>query len=137
MLTRGIRNCNPGNIRRGDNWDGLVENGKEKDSSFCVFQSPQYGIRALTKILLNYEKRYGINTVKGIINRYAPSSENDTESYIKHVCEVLGVGEEDSLNLYDKNILLTLIKAIIKHENGVQPYQDSVILAGMYMAGVC
>lgn len=53
---RGIRNNNPGNIRWGENWQGLKKDGKERDSSFCVFESPEYGIRALAKILINYKK---------------------------------------------------------------------------------
>ena len=42
MPARGIRNNNPGNIRKGEKWKGLSP--IQNDSSFCVFKSPEYGI---------------------------------------------------------------------------------------------
>ena len=71
---RGIRNNNPGNIRWGSAWQGLKVDGKEQDKDFCVFIAPEYGIRAMCKILLNYSRLYKINTVAGIIHRWAPPS---------------------------------------------------------------
>ena len=62
MVARGIRNNNPGNIRHGEKWEGLSD--KQTDSSFCIFVSPEYGIRALAKVLLTYYKKYQLNTVK-------------------------------------------------------------------------
>ena len=65
---RGIRNNNPGNIRWGDNWKGLVPEDKRTDRSFCQFIDVKYGIRAIARILLNYRNREGMKRVgnKGI-----------------------------------------------------------------------
>lgn len=52
MTARGIRNNNPGNIRLGGGWAGLVEN--QSDEIFCVFADMQHGIRALIKLLMAY-----------------------------------------------------------------------------------
>lgn len=134
-ITRGIRNCNPGNIRHGDNWDGLHPYSRHLDKSFCVFISDKFGIRALTKILIRYGK-LEFNTVEKIINRYAPSNENDSESYIRSVCQRMGVDKNKVLNLNDSAVLLPLIKAIIHHENGNCPYSDEIIKLGITMAGV-
>ena len=134
MTARGIRNNNPGNIRHGDAWQGLAE--QQTDSSFCVFRSPEYGIRALAKVLLNYEKKYGLNTVRKVISRYAPSMENDTESYIKSVAGQLGVDADEPITVRDKATLLVLVKAIIRHENGEQPYSNEILIKGLEMAGV-
>ena len=41
MTTRGIRNHNPGNIRHGEQWQGLAK--EQTDPSFCVFISNEYG----------------------------------------------------------------------------------------------
>lgn len=131
---RGIRNNNPGNIRHGDAWQGLAE--PQTDSSFCVFRSPEYGIRALAKVLLNYEKKYGLNTVRKIVSRYAPENENDTESYIKSVAGQLGVDTDEPITVRDKATLLVLVKAIIRHENGEQPYSNEILIKGLEMAGV-
>ena len=109
-LPRGIRNNNPGNIRWGSNWTGLDSKGKKKDSSFCVFVAPEWGIRALTKLILNYDRIYNVNTVEGIITRYAPSNENDTEAYIAHVCKVGGFEKDEELNVTDKDVMISLLK---------------------------
>nr|DAI59749.1 MAG TPA: virion protein [Caudoviricetes sp.] len=134
MAARGIRNNNPGNIRHGDKWQGL--SAEQTDSEFCVFSQPEYGIRALCRILRTYQRKYGLRDVHSIINRFAPLVENDTESYIKSVCLKLDVTPETLIDLEEKGIMLNLLKAIIRHENGEQPYSDEVLLQGIEMAGV-
>ena len=134
MSARGIRNNNPGNIRKGEKWKGLSEH--QTDSSFCIFVSPEYGIRALVKILLTYYKKYQLNTVKKIISRYAPPNENETESYIKSVANQLGVASDEVIDLSSVAVLVVLLRAIIRHENGEQPYSDEQILKGIHLAGV-
>jgi hypothetical protein len=130
MTPRGIRNNNPGNIRHGAKWQGLAEVQKDKD--FCTFKSPEYGIRALARVLKTYKSRYGLNTVEGIINRYAPQNENDTSAYIKHIVKELDISPSDEIELTDDE-LIVLIKAIIKHENGTQPYSTDVIRDGILL----
>lgn len=134
MVARGIRNNNPGNIRHGEKWQGLSD--KQTDSSFCIFKTPEYGIRAMAKILLNYQKKYGLKTIKQIISRWAPPNENNTQSYIKSVSLAVSVDPEEEISLNNKNIMMSLIKAIIKHENGEQPYSEQQILNGINLAGV-
>lgn len=134
MVARGIRNNNPGNIRHGEKWEGLSD--KQTDSSFCIFVSPEYGIRALAKVLQTYYKKYQLNTVKKIISRYAPPNENETESYIKSVANQLGVASDEVIDLSSVAVLAVLLRAIIRHENGEQPYSDEQILKGIYLAGV-
>jgi len=127
---RGIRNNNPGNIRHGDQWVGLAT--EQEDPSFCSFIKPEYGIRAMGKILVNYQRRYGINTVRGIINRWAPPVENDTDAYVVHVADVVGVDPDEKVVVAD--VLAKLIPVIIKHENGQMPYSDEQIAKGIEMA---
>ncbi len=87
QIPRGIRNHNPGNIRWQDEWLGLKKDGKQQDPSFCVFISPVCGIRALAKVLKNYQRLYGLNTPRKIISRYAPPNENQTLAYINSVAK--------------------------------------------------
>ncbi len=125
FMTRGERNNNPGNIRKnGIAWDGAI-NGD--DNAFITFASSFFGIRALAKILITYYKKYGLNTIAGIINRYAPSSENFTANYINFVSGYLNVGKHQMLNLSDNDVLAGLIKAIIKFENGRNIYDTDKI----------
>ncbi len=125
MPSRGIRNNNPGNIRKGDNWLGL--SAHQNDSSFCVFKSAEYGVRALVIVLRNYQKEYGLNTVRKIIRRYAPLTENDTDAYVDSVARALGVRPSRIIDLRDAEVMLKLVKAIIYHENGSQPYEDEML----------
>src|SRR3569623_1819955 len=81
--TRGRRNNIPGIIRKtATDWRGEVVGS---DSAFETFATPEAGIRALAVLLRNYQRKYGLRTVRAIITRYAPPSENNTESYVSAV----------------------------------------------------
>ena len=129
MTSRGIRNDNPGNIRLGTAWEGM--SAMQTDPYFVQFISPEYGIRAIAKIMLTYAED-GIDTVSGIINRWAPPSENDTGAYVEAVAEQCSVTPNMAIDV--KSIMPALVKAIIYHENGEQPYTDEQINAGIAMA---
>lgn len=125
MIPRGIRNNNPCNIRRSQTvWQGQVAG---VDPDFVTFDTPLHGIRAGAKILWNYHRLYGLQTIAEIVSRWAPSSENDTASYIAAVAHAMGVAANDNLNLLSGTILAQLIAAIIAHENGQQPYPFAMI----------
>lgn len=84
MSTRGIRNNNPANIRRGCNWKGLAK--KQTDREFCQFTTMTWGVRALLVTLRTYVVKYRLHTVREIITRWAPPSDgNNTEKYIEYV----------------------------------------------------
>lgn len=116
-LPRGIRNNNPGNIRWGSKWQGLIPEQERTDQSFCQFVDPVYGIRAIVKVMFSYRDKYGLNTIETIINRYAPPIENNTQGYIQRVCTKLGVQLDEPIELTDK-VLYWIIKAICGVENG-------------------
>lgn len=130
VVPRGIRNNNPGNIRRdGTPWQGL--DLVQDDPDFCVFIAPEWGIRAIARILKKY-KLDGINTIAGAINRWAPPNENNTSAYITAVAMACGVGQSECVD-FDL-ILPAMSKAIIQHENGMQPYGDDIISLGISLA---
>lgn len=132
FIPRGIRNNNPGNIKKNNvDWDGL--SSEQTDDTFFTFTDAKWGIRALTKILLTYRHKYNLKNIYAIINRYAPDFENNTEAYQNFVSEKTGLGQlqeiEDSIKGY-----LPVVKAIILMENGEQPYSDEQIKEGMALA---
>jgi|TARA_E500000318_G_scaffold6795_1_gene6409 hypothetical protein len=132
FIPRGIRNNNPGNIKKNDvEWEGL--SAIQTDKTFFQFNDPIYGIRALTKILRTYRNSYNIKNIWGIINRYAPPSENDTESYKNFVKEKTGLNMLEEIEFTVEGYL-PVVKAIILMENGEQPYDDEIILQGMHLA---
>lgn len=130
IYPRGIRNNNPGNVRLGDPWQGLCS--LQQDKSFCQFSEAKYGIRCLCYLLrVSYFQRYALGTVQALITRWAPASENDTESYIQAVSTKLRVDPTDHINLRNDGTLSDLLMAVIQHENGSQPYTSDQILAGI------
>jgi len=121
-IPRGIRNSNPGNLRKShDVWQG--ETAVQSDPDFVTFQAPEWGLRAMAKVLLNYQ-RAGLDTVRKIIGRWAPTNENDTDAYVASVAMYVGVNEDARLDLTHPDLLVKLMKAIVRHENGQQPYTD-------------
>jgi hypothetical protein len=132
---RGIRNNNPGNIRWGDEWKGLVSKPQRTDKSFCQFTGPEYGIRAMVVILRNYQRKYALNTISGIIHRWAPPNENNTQAYIDSVARALGVEADQRIDVTDSRVMIPLLEAIIKHENGQQPYSFDVFVRAVDLAG--
>lgn len=86
--SRGIRNNNPLNIRRGEAWQGLSE--KQQDPSFCQFENEVYGIRAAIIIMRTYYYRYNLSTIEQVITRWAPPEDhNNTEAYINFVVRMM------------------------------------------------
>lgn len=132
MTTRGIRNNNPGNIRISDTpWHGKLI--ASKDPEFETFDAPVDGIRAMARILETYFDEYGLSTVTSIITRWAPPNENNTHAYIRAVCESTGF-EPDAVLTPDADTLGKLVPAIIRQENGEQPYSEPIIAAGVALA---
>lgn len=132
MPTKGIRLHNPGNIEQGQKWQGLSD--VQADPRFCSFTDAEYGIRALCKILLTYQKKYKLNTIEGMIHRYAPAHENPTAAYVSNVAKWSGIGAKVVVDLKNRETLAKVTKAIIRQENGVQPYTDDIILMGVDLA---
>ena len=89
-MSRGIRNCNPLNIRRSkDQWRGLLP--EQNDKSFFQFKAMEWGYRAAFRLLRTYRIAYHRTTVRTIIERWAPPNENATQAYIDRVCKEMDV----------------------------------------------
>ncbi|MEQ4694010.1 MULTISPECIES: hypothetical protein [Providencia] len=144
---KGIRNNNPGNLELGSPWQGLAK--QQKDKRFCTFVDPTFGIRALAVTLITYhDKRKAANgtridTVREIVERWAPSVENHTDNYIRFVSKSIGVTPDQNINLHDYNIMRPLVEAIIRQENGDGGlknlnswYSREVVDEGLRRAGV-
>ena len=122
-LPRGLRNNNPGNIRKtSDLWQGEVTGS---DKSFKTFVSMEYGYRAMFVLLRSYINK-GYDTIEKIINRYAPPSENTTSSYIKHVSERTGIAKNKKLRFSDSQSMKDIVAAISRSENGVKANLEEV-----------
>lgn len=120
-VPRGIRNNNPLNIRKGSNWQG--EREVQTDNTFEEFKSMQYGIRAGFKLIKRYMSGYNgltkpFDTIELIVRRWAPPTENATQSYIDHVARECGLSPKQHLSFYDKKVMCDIVSAMIHVECG-------------------
>lgn len=118
MEPRGIRNCNPGNIRiTKDRWQGLCP--AQTDGEFFQFTEMKWGYRALIRTLQNYRRKHGCQTIADFISRWAPRTENNTSGYITRVCREMQVPTSFVPYVDDKGTMCALAAAISQVENGI------------------
>lgn len=120
-VPRGIRNNNPLNIRKGNNWKG--ERPVQVDKAFEEFTSMTYGIRAGFIIIRKYMSGYNgltekFNTIEKIIRRWAPPTENATQKYIDQVAKESGISPRLKLSFSDKKSMCAIVSAMIHVECG-------------------
>lgn len=131
-ITRGIRNNNPCNIRKGgSSWLGEVNllNGKS-DESFCQFKNMVYGLRAAFKTLKTYREKYGTTTVSGIIQRWAPPADgNNTENYIKCVEKISGINRIWPIFDNESQLYIDVVEAMCWVESKYTPNKDDLLRA--------
>ena len=117
-MSRGLRNCNPGNIRQSKTrYKG--ERHPSRDSEFKEFESMAYGYRAMFVLLDTYSRRYGLCTIRQMLNRYAPPSENFTEGYIRFVSEKTGIAPDEIVNSRAARDMVPIVAAMSQIENGI------------------
>lgn len=142
MNPRGYRLHNPLNIERTTTiWQG--QSGTQTDTRFVSFDSPEHGIRAAARILQTYQERHGINTMRGVVERWAPPTENDTSAYIQAVAIWADLDPDEPISLADYDTVRRLLRAMTRMELGKPPegtpdawYSEDVWEKGLRMAGL-
>lgn len=119
---RGIRNNNPLNIRKGNNWKG--ERPNQTDPAFEEFESIEMGLRAGIKLIRNHisgwnGKRKPNCTIRRLISAWAPPNENKTEAYIRFVSSQTGILPADILHPNDRKKIVAIARAMVYMECGV------------------
>lgn len=116
-MSRGLRNCNPGNIRRSRvRYKGEILPSHDKE--FKQFCSMAYGYRAMFVLLDSYRSKYGLCTIRQMLNRYAPPSENFTEGYIRFVASRTGIAPDEIVNTRAARDMVPIVAAMSEIENG-------------------
>ena len=114
---RGLRNNNPGNIRLSKTqYKGEVPS---TDKSFKQFSAMEYGYRAMFCLLRYYQMTYHDDTIRKIVNRYAPPVENNTNAYVQHVCNLSGLQADERITAANERDMKAIVSAMSYHENGV------------------
>ncbi|QXB23790.1 hypothetical protein [Lelliottia amnigena] len=114
---------NPTNLR----WAEGYGTHNTKSGDFAVFPTLDEGVLASAKQLQIYGTR-GVNTVRDIANKWAPSNENDTAAYIRHVVKTTGINENEKLNLNDPVILAKLISAMASKEGAGSRVSEGAVI---------
>lgn len=121
-LPRGIRNNNPLNIVKGNSWKG--ERANQTDKRFEEFESMAMGLRAGFILLRNYiegtkTRPTKFNTIRKIVSRWAPPSENYTQRYIDNVCKWSGLLPDEVVRFRERKKMVAIVQAMAKMECGV------------------
>ena len=98
---------NPGNLRPPG-----------ESSGFQQFKTPEDGLSAMTNQLGIYGSKYGLNTLRGVINRWAPPNVdgNNTDAYIENVSKQLGISPDAKIDLSNPTTQLMVASGIIRQE---------------------
>lgn len=124
---RGMRNNNPLNIRKGENWQGLRET--QTDSAFCQFVSMEYGLRAAFVTIRTYMNKYALGNVASIVRRWAPPSENNTDKYVEAVCKDAQIAPFHALKFSNKEQMVDVVAAMVKVECGCTIEKETITKA--------
>ncbi|MBW7851009.1 MAG: structural protein P5 [Rhodospirillales bacterium] len=135
---RGIRNHNPLNIRLNpaNKWQGRVPPAENGDGAFEQFETAIWGLRAAAVLIIAHHDRRGADSIARLVALWAPPSENDTARYVGFVSRESGFGPDQPLDLHRAAHLKPVLLAMIRMENGCQPYTDAEIDAALARAGV-
>ena len=134
-ITRGVRNCNPLNIKYSERnkWQGKVPLQEKKDQVFEEFRSMEYGLRAALKLITKYCLE-GTDTPRAIISKWAPASAdgNHTKEYIEYVERrmkqlleeqkyALSYDPRQPVNFLNKDVMQALLTAMSEFESRYTP----------------
>jgi hypothetical protein len=103
----------------GEPFEGEIR--PSRDRRFAQFETMEHGYRAMFVLLRNYRTKYGCNTVRKVIGRWAPKGENDTEGYVRFVSRKTGLGPDAVFDCGDKGTMMGIVRAIAEMENGTKP----------------
>jgi hypothetical protein len=87
---------------------------------YAIFDTPLSGIAAADHNLQAYSTHHGLNTVAGIIGRWAPAGDgaNDPNGYAATVAKAMGVQPGDVLDMANPGTREKLMSAMAGVENG-------------------
>lgn len=147
-IPRGIANNNPGNIRiSAETWLNKKPVEDNTDGVFEQFIDPVSGIRAMFKNMQGLQ-RGGLNTIAMLIGGrgkpgvpdyragWAPPTENNTAAYINFVSTEAGISPAQVVDFHEWAVAFPVGRAIVKQENGQQPFSEAIFRAAARMAGV-
>ncbi len=140
----GIRHNNPGNlIFTRDQWHGLDNPPVVKNTlsgrTFFRFKKASSGLRAIVVTLMTYsadrvaKDGSPIDTVDEICQRW---DEENGDNYANVMSQATGIPRKAVIDLMDWTTMRKVLCAIVRMENGCQPYDDATLDRAMLKAGM-
>lgn len=119
--SRGIRNNNPLNIRKGCSWMG--ERGQQDDSQFEQFVSMEMGLRAGIRLVCNHidgrtSSKIKCSNLDRLIRAWAPPTENNAEAYIATVEKLTGINRFQRIYSNNRDMICRIVRAMAQVECG-------------------
>jgi len=114
---RGIRNNNPLNLEASP-FTQRQPGFSGSDGRFGQFGSMDQGFAAADNLLQTYAQR-GINTIGGVIGRWAPANDgNPVSAYAQFVARKVGVDPNAPIDMSDPSVRQRVLGAMAEFENG-------------------
>lgn len=107
---------NPGALEYQD-WMSKYGARLGANGRYAAFDTPDAGYQVMSKVLDTYQNKHGLNTVAGIVNRWAPSNvdNNSTSTYTKKVASALGIDPNAPISPEQRPALM---RAMASYEAG-------------------
>ncbi|HDH1049738.1 TPA: hypothetical protein PIL23_002670 [Staphylococcus aureus] len=100
------------------------------DGRFAKFENMDQGFAAAENLLGTYHSKHGINTISGVINRWAPASDgNPVSAYASKVAKEIGVDPDQPIDLANPVVRARVASSMAKFENGVDVPRSTDISA--------
>jgi len=128
------RSNNPGNLMYAGQPGAIPGVPRANGGSFALFANPELGVNALERQVAKNTQERG-QSIKQMMAKYAPKSENNTNKYVKNLSKDLGISPTAKVPM---SKVPALSRAISKHEGykgeyysdgttGVKYYEDGVL----------
>lgn len=132
LNTSGYKGCNPLNVKVfGNKWRGLIG---QDERGHAIFSRPEEGIRAGVKVIQTYANKYGLNTIEGILSRFAAADSLTMGAYVDNVSHASGYAPDEPLDVKNPEVFKKIIPAMIRQEIGDVPYSEETINEGVQRA---
>jgi len=113
-----LANNNPGNMRFYNiGWLGELRNGL-KNGDFTKFDTPQHGLRAMARNLMNIGKRQKAFTIDSITPIYSPPNENNVKRHASNISSISGLSGNKVLDPNNNKHMTSLLKGFLGAESG-------------------
>lgn len=124
----GLENHNPGNLRPA-HWQNSTGAIGVDPWGHAIYKNDFDGLLACRKNVRAYGRRYHIKTVRAFVTRWIGPGNARTRHgalVLREYCQILKTTPDASLSLTHKATALRVTHAVVRMENGCDPYPEAL-----------